>query len=62
MTDKLNYQSLRDELDEVLDKIQSDSVDVDEAIKLYEKGIELAKKLEDYLNTAQNKITKISKK
>jgi exodeoxyribonuclease VII small subunit len=62
MPDKLNYQSLREELDEVLDKIQSDSVDVDEALELYEKGIELAKKLEDYLDKAQNKITKISKK
>ena len=62
MSTKANYQILREELDIVLDKIQSDTVDVDEAIKLYEQGIKLAKQLEEYLDKAQNKITKISTK
>lgn len=62
MSTKVNYQTLREELDIVLDKIQSDTVDVDEAIRLYEKGIKLAKQLEEYLDKAQNKITKISTK
>lgn len=47
------------ELDEILTKLQSNDLDVDEAIKLYERGMEVAKEIEKYLKEAENKITKI---
>lgn len=58
-TSKTNYQDLSRELDEILAKLQSSELDIDEALKAYERGMVVAKQLEDYLKTAENKITKL---
>ncbi len=62
MTKKdLNYQELRSELDEIVLSLQQEGGDnIDETIKLYERGIQIVKKLEDYLKTAENKIKTLS--
>lgn len=57
MTD---YKKLSTELDEILTKLSSNDLDVDEALKLYERGTTIAKQLEKHLKTAENKIKKIS--
>jgi len=54
-----SYQNLSQELDEVLAKLQSSDLDIDEAIKTYERGVVIAKAIENYLKTAENKIAKI---
>ncbi len=54
-----SYQELSQELELVLSEMQLDDVDVDRSAALYEKGMELIKKLEDRLKTAENKIEKI---
>lgn len=54
-----SYRQLQIELDGVLAKIQSEELDVEEAIKLYEQGEQLIKELEVYLKTAENKIKKL---
>jgi exodeoxyribonuclease VII small subunit len=59
MTKNTDYKALSAELDEVLAKLQSSDLDVDEAVKLYERGMEIAKELEAYLEKAENKVTKI---
>jgi exodeoxyribonuclease VII small subunit len=59
MTKEVNYQELSAELDTILAQLQNDDFDIDEAIKLYERGIEISKQLESYLKTAQNKVTKL---
>lgn len=59
MTKEINYQELSAELDTILSQLQADDFDIDEAIKLYERGIEISKQLESYLKTAQNKVTKL---
>jgi exodeoxyribonuclease VII small subunit len=56
---KIDYKKLSAELDEVLAKLQSADLDVDEAVKAYERGMKLAKELEAYLKEAENKITKV---
>jgi exodeoxyribonuclease VII small subunit len=57
---KIDYKELSAELDEVLAKLQSATdLDVDEAVKAYERGMEIAKELESYLKEAENKVTKI---
>jgi exodeoxyribonuclease VII small subunit len=56
---KPDYQSLKTELDDVMAKLQRDDLDVDEALKLYERGLELAKQLEDYLKTAENTVREL---
>jgi exodeoxyribonuclease VII small subunit len=56
---KSDYKSLNAELDEVLLKLQSEDLDVDTAVALYERGIEITKELERYLKEAENKVSKI---
>lgn len=58
-TKKNDYNTLNSELDDVLLKLQSDDVDIDEAVKLYERGVQLINELEAYLKSAENKISKI---
>lgn len=59
MTKEVNYQELSTELDTILAQLQTDDFNIDEAIKLYERGIQISKELESYLKTAQNKVTKL---
>jgi len=56
------YAELKIELDEVLDMLQQDGIGVDEALKAYERGMELVKQLEITLQEAENKIIKLKQK
>ncbi len=58
-TKKTDYQALSQELDEILAQLQTAELDIDEAVKAYERGVAIAKELEIYLKSAENKITKI---
>lgn len=58
-TKKTDYKSLNTELDELLAKLQSEDLDVDEAVALYERGIAITQELEIYLKEAENKVAKI---
>lgn len=58
-TKKTDYKTLSAELDAVLDKLQSADLDVEEAVAAYERGMQLAKELDVYLQQAENKVTKI---
>ncbi len=62
MTNEKSYRDLNNELEAIIDKLQSSDLDVDEIIQYYKKGISLINDLEKYLNTAQNKIVKINEK
>ena len=63
MVDKKNtYTELKKELDTLLESMQRDDSNVDEALKLYERGMELVKLLEATLKEAENKIVKIKAK
>ena len=59
MTKEINYRELSAELDTILAQLQTDDFDIDEALKLYERGIEISKQLETYLKSAQNTVSKI---
>jgi exodeoxyribonuclease VII small subunit len=58
-TKSVSYQKLSAELDTVLGKLQGSELDVDEAVKAYERGVEIVGQLEAYLKAAENKVTKI---
>lgn len=62
MTMKKTYQELKQELDDVMGALQQDSVDVDEAVKLYEQGQKLVSELEEYLEKTEATVKKVSKK
>ncbi|MBI1856684.1 exodeoxyribonuclease VII small subunit [Candidatus Saccharibacteria bacterium] len=46
-------------MEDILVKLQSDSLDIDEAVKLHERGTIIVKELEAYLKNAENKVAKI---
>jgi len=56
---KTSYQNLNNELNEILDLLQTTDLDVDEALKAYERGMAIAQELESYLKTAETTIKKI---
>jgi exodeoxyribonuclease VII small subunit len=59
---KPDYETLTTELDTVLAALQRDDLGVDEALKHYQRGLELVRQLEDYLESAENTITELKAK
>lgn len=55
----IDYKALQQELDTILSKLQHSELDIDEAVKAYERGMELVKELEMYLSKAENTVTKL---
>ncbi|MDB5185776.1 MAG: Exonuclease small subunit [Candidatus Saccharibacteria bacterium] len=47
------------ELDTVLARLQDDTISVDEAVKAYERGMELIESMQAQLKDADNKVKKI---
>lgn len=58
MAKQKDYKELSAELDDILAKLQSSDLDVDQAVKAFERGKEIAKQLETYLKQAETKIKK----
>jgi exodeoxyribonuclease VII small subunit len=54
-----SYQALREQLDGLLNKLQDPAGDVDEAVDTYEQALTVIKKLEQHLETAENRIKKV---
>ena len=54
-----DYQKLSGELDVLLTKLQQSDVQVDEAMKLYEQGLELIGRLEKRLEHAENELVRL---
>jgi exodeoxyribonuclease VII small subunit len=58
----VDYQALKNELDGIMQALQQEELDVDEALKHYERGLELIKTLETYLKTAENQVSELKAK
>jgi len=59
MAKKVDYQALKSELDNIMLELQRENLDVDQALKYYERGLELVKDLEAYLKTAENRVQEV---
>ena len=59
MAKQTDYRALSDELEALLAKLQAGELDIDEAVKAYERGMTIVKELETYLKTAENRITEL---
>jgi exodeoxyribonuclease VII small subunit len=57
MSKEINYHQLNQDLEAILDQLQGGDLDIDEAIKQYEKGMLIVMQLQDYLKQAENKVT-----
>lgn len=55
----VTYESLNSELETIMLELQRDDLDIDLAIKHYERGLELVTALQNYLKTAENKISEL---
>lgn len=55
------YQELKEQLDDVLARLQDPATEIDDAIKLHENGKKLLAELEAYLEKAEEKIKKVIK-
>jgi len=57
----MELKKLISELDEIIEKF-NDDIEIDEAIKYYEKGITLSKEIKKILLEAKNKVQTIADK
>jgi len=56
------YQQLSDELNKLIDWFESESVNLDEAVDKYEQAMDILKRMEEHLQTAENQVKKIAVK
>lgn len=54
-----SYAQLNKELDLVLNKFESEDLDIDSAIELYEQANKLIQQMQIHLDKAKNKINKL---
>jgi exodeoxyribonuclease VII small subunit len=54
------YQEMADELSQLVDWFENESLNLDEAVAKYEQAMQLLDDMEAYIKTAQNKIKKIA--
>ena len=59
MTNNDNFEQLLKELEQTVDQLEKGDVSLDQAILLFETGIELSNKCSKKLELAKQKITKL---
>ncbi|BBY51965.1 exodeoxyribonuclease VII small subunit [Mycolicibacterium sp. GCM10028919] len=55
---QLGYEEARDELTEVVRRLEQGGLSLDESLQLWERGEELAKRCEQHLEGARQKVEK----
>lgn len=56
MAGKLSYEQAREELTKVVEKLETGSATLEESLKLWERGEELAKICQEWLDGAKSKL------
>lgn len=54
-----DYRAMAAELDAIIETLQTNDLDIDEAVDSYSHGMQIVEELEKYLKSAENKVTKI---
>ena len=57
-SESLGYEKAREELSKVVEQLESGSATLEESLKLWERGEELAKICQDFLDGAKEKVAK----
>ena len=60
MPQKITFEQAMAEMDEIVRKLENGQIPLDEAVKTYERGMELKKVCEEKLKTAEMKIEKLT--
>ena len=61
ITDNLNLEKLLTELESIVNKMESDNLNIEESLKSYEKGITLIKDAQNKLKKIEQKVEVLSK-
>lgn len=61
MSKHQSYRELKQKLDEILEKMQDPTTDLDTALQLHEEGKKILSLLQEYLKEVDSKISKASK-
>ncbi len=59
MTDRKTFEKSVEELDEIVSKMESGDLSLDESLKLFEKGVKLTRSCQKTLAEAEAKIEKL---
>jgi exodeoxyribonuclease VII small subunit len=62
LPEQIDYQKLSSELEAVIAKLQNEQTSIDESLKLYEQATKMVEHLSDYLKTAENRLSDLTKK
>ena len=58
MAEKISYEEAREELTKVVEQLESGSATLEESLKLWERGEELAKICQEWLDGVKKKLVK----
>lgn len=61
MASKIKFEDKMNRLQEIVDKLEDEDTQIDEALKLYEEGLALSKDLQIQLKGFEDRIKEISK-
>lgn len=56
---EVNVERALDQLEELVDKLEADEVDLDDALKLFEQGVKLSQQVQDKLKDAELRIKQV---
>jgi len=55
-TDKINFEAMISELEQIVEKLEDGDVSLDESLALFERGVKLSSKANKALDSAQQKV------
>lgn len=61
MAKELKFEEQMQKLQKIVDELESDDIDLDNSLKLYEEGLKLSKSLKEQLNKFEEKINELNK-
>ncbi len=54
-----SYKELSQELADILSSLERGDLDIEEAVKCYERGFVVVNQLQEYLNSAENRVIEL---
>lgn len=57
MSEDINFEDAMKQLEEIANELEKGNLTLDESVNKFEYGIKLSKKCNDFLNSAEKKIT-----
>ena len=61
MNEDINFEDAMKQLESIANELEKGNLTLDESVKKFEEGMNLSKKCNDFLNSAEKKITMLIK-